>query len=81
MELTEREKVLLEIIKKMINFMTVWGIHETKIHDLAVWRSDALHSMGLNLEWQDEMLKTLERDFDVKYTKLDDNGKPKEDNG
>jgi hypothetical protein len=70
-ELTEREEILVGYIKRLIVYTTLFGIFTDQLVKLFNWRADAMIAENLGLEFQDEMLKTLERDFGVKYKKLD----------
>lgn len=70
-ELTEREKKLIEFIKILISATTIGGIFNDQIIKLMGWRQNANKSAGLSIEFQDEMLHTLEDEFGIKYTKLD----------
>jgi hypothetical protein len=70
-ELTEREKKLIDYIKILVTIITIGGIFNDQMIKLFNWRQDASKGAGLSLEFQDEMLKTLEQEFGVKYTKLD----------
>ena len=75
-EPTEREKRLLGYLKVMINFMTIWGIYESRVKSLRDWAFDTMNASGASMEWQNEMLHYLEEEFAMKYTKLDSNGEP-----
>lgn len=78
-ELTEREKQLLEIIKKFINVNTIYGLYQNSFNKLHKWKADSFEAVGFGLEWQDEVLHTLESEFGLKYNKVDDAGKPLEE--
>ena len=69
-ELTEREQKLISIIKTLINVITIWGIYENKSKELRTWTYGAMGQAGLNNEFQDETLHTLESEFGLKYKKL-----------
>ena len=69
-ELTEREQKLLDMIKKFINMITIWGIYEDKSRELRNWAYENYRAAGLTQEWQNEILHTLEDEFGLKYTKL-----------
>lgn len=75
-KLTEREAKLLEIIKKLITALTIEGITENRMYEIIKWRHDSLDAIEFNVAWQDEMLKYLEEEYEMKYTKLDDRGNP-----
>lgn len=70
-ELTEREKKLIEYIKILITSKTIDGIFTDQLIKLFNWRQSSNTSAGMSMEFQDEMLKTLEQEFGIKYTKLD----------
>jgi hypothetical protein len=70
-ELTEREKKLIEYLKILVHVTTIGGIFNDQLIKLFNWRQDVNKSAGLSMEFQDEMLKTLEKEFGIKYTKLD----------
>ena len=82
-ELTEREKKLIEFIKVLISATTIGGIFNNQLIKLIGWRQDANKSAGLSIEFQDDMLHTLEDEFGIKYTKLDPETRQpiKEDDG
>jgi hypothetical protein len=75
-ELTEREVKLLEYIKRLISALTIEGITENRIYEIIKWRHDSLDSIGMDISWQDDMLKFLEIEYGLKYNKLDDKGNP-----
>jgi len=70
-QITEREQKLLGYIKVLINAVTMFGIFSDQLIKLFNWKADSSKSIGLSMEFQDEMLKFLENEFQVKYTKLD----------
>ncbi len=70
-QLTNREKELIEIIKKLINICTFMGLALDRMKELHVWISDSFKSQGLGSEWQNEMLHTLEEKYGLIYKKLD----------
>lgn len=69
-DLTEREEKLLEIVKKLINATTILSIYQSRSTELAKWAYNSVESAGITLEWQNDMLKDLEENFEIKYTKL-----------
>jgi hypothetical protein len=69
-KITEREQKLLDVIKKLINIITIWGIYEDKTKKLRVWAYESMKEVGLTNEFQDEMLHMMENEFGIKYTKL-----------
>ncbi len=80
--LTEREQKLVDYMKVMINAMTMNGIFYDSLIRLLNWRVDTATGIGLSVEFQDEMLKFMEAEFGLKYSKVDSHGKPlEEDNG
>lgn len=79
-ESTDREKKLIEYLKVMINFMTIWGIYESKVKNLRNWAFESMRATGATTEWQNEMLHYLEDEFNIKYNKLDENGEPLDGN-
>lgn len=70
-ELTEREQRLINYLKVMINFMTIWGIYEQKVKELRDWAFESMRKAGASTEWQNEMLHDLETEFGIKYKMLD----------
>lgn len=70
-ELTEREQKLVEMLKTLIKVTTVMGIYHDQTIKLLNWKYDAMQEIGFGLEFQDNLLKTLESEFGVRYTKLD----------
>ena len=70
-EPTERELKLIEFIKKLISAITMYGIFNDQLIKLFNWRTDSAKAMGFDLNFQDEMLKYLEEEFQVKYIRLD----------
>lgn len=69
-QLTEREQVLLEIIKKLINLNTLLAVYEDKSKQWRNWAYANMKEMGITAEWQDEALKQLEAEFGLVYAKI-----------
>lgn len=72
-DLTEREEKLIGYLKVMINFMTIWGIYEDRVKKLRDWAFESIAASGASVEWQNEMLHTLEEEFGLKYRMIDPN--------
>lgn len=73
-ELTEREKKLVDIIKILINVTTINAIYENTFAEMRKTRNNEFSKRGFTMEWQNEILHILEEEFGIKYVKLDENG-------
>lgn len=69
-EITEREQKLLDILKVLINVNTLESLYTNREIELRTWRRDAYKSIGLTLEWQNEVLHLLEDEFGLVYKKM-----------
>lgn len=77
--LTEREQKLLDIIKMLINLNTLDAIYNNYIQDMRMWKYNTLEKYGFSVQWQNETMEYLEKEFGLKYKKINKDGEPVED--
>lgn len=76
--LSEREQKLLDIVKLLLNVITVDSMSYNKIREIMSWEVEAIKKMGLGTEWQEATLGFLVKEYGVSFTKIDENGNPLE---
>lgn len=69
--LTEREKKLVEFVKVLINCLTMFQMFADNIVANFNWRTNSMKQIGMSIEYQDEMLKFMEEEYGLRYTKID----------